>query len=188
MGFLPSQNFSVAPSCRAHLECGYPFAGKIPCLELEIACSGFPFDHRTVPAGPSCPEPEDTPHPWWREDMNRKIFKEKVRFASSTQGYSDDRIEMRFSTSAFEWWYCVRNFFFFVFFGQKYFLVCQVGSCRWFGSVREESGRTFLEIGWSFSGGGGRLDGAVMGGTVLWSGGKLFITDVPPDLLSNQTP
>ena len=77
--------------------------------------------------------------------MNRKIFKEKGRFAASTQGYSGDRIEMRFSTSAFEWWYCVRNFF----------LVCQVGSCRGFGSVREESGRTLLEIGWSFSWGVG---------------------------------
>ena len=95
--------------------------------------------------------------------MNRKIFKEKGRFASSTQVYSGDRMEMQLSTSAFDWWYCVRNFSFFVFFGQKYFLVCQVGSCRGFRSVREESGRTLLEIGWSFSW-GGRLDRAVMGG------------------------
>ena len=48
-----------------------------------------------------------------------------------------------------------KKLFFFVFFGQKYFLVCQVGSCRGFGSVREESGRTLLEIGWSFSWGVG---------------------------------
>ena len=34
MRFFPSRHFFVAPSCRAHLECGYPFSGKKPCLEI----------------------------------------------------------------------------------------------------------------------------------------------------------
>ena len=46
-----------------------------------------------------------------RGDMNKKFFKEKSRFAASTQSYSGDCVEMRFSTRAFEWCYCVRNFF-----------------------------------------------------------------------------
>ena len=66
-----------------------------------------------------------------------------------------------------------KKLFFFVFFGQKYFLVCQVGSCGGFGSVREESGRTW-DGNWVVFLVGGRLNRAVMGGDCTLNRRKVF--------------
>ena len=73
----------------------------MPFLELEIACSGLPFDHVIDPLGPS---EARTPRRYTLHEVGslwgfENFFKKVFDFLPDTKVISETRLEMRFSTS-----------------------------------------------------------------------------------------
>ena len=57
----------------------------MPCLELEIACSGLAFDHVIDPSGPSAAAPKGAPCTCGEMIRSQNFFKKIVDFLLDTK-------------------------------------------------------------------------------------------------------
>ena len=57
----------------------------MPCLELEIACSGLAFAHVINPSGPSGAAPKGTPCACGEMIRSQNVFKKIVDFLLDTK-------------------------------------------------------------------------------------------------------
>ena len=60
-------------------------SGKMPFLELEIACSGLPFNHVIDPLGPSERGPDDAPYTRYDSIRFQNFFKKIFDFLPDTK-------------------------------------------------------------------------------------------------------
>ena len=84
-GLSGNRIFSSAQSSAVTFKLQKPISGKLPFLELEIACSGLPFDHVIDPLGSSDAALEDAPHSGGDSIRLENFFKKIVDFLPDTK-------------------------------------------------------------------------------------------------------